>query len=144
MKIIVDADACPVKNIIEQIAKAYSLEVIMVMDTSHIVNSNYSKIITVDKGRDTVDIVVINNTNKGDIVVTQDFGVACMALGKGAFSLNQNGIIFTDINMDKLLFERHLSRKIRKMGKKTTHFKKRTEEDDENFKNSLEKLCIKN
>lgn len=141
MKIIVDADACPVKKIIEEIAENYSLEVTMVIDTSHTLYSEYSKIITVDKGKDTVDIVVINNTDKGDIVVTQDFGVATMALGKGAFPLNHNGVLFTNDNMDEFLFERHLSQKARKIGKKTFHQKKRTENENMNFKKSLNKLC---
>lgn len=143
MKIIVDADACPVKRIIEEVAEHYSLEVIMVIDTSHTLYSEYSKIITVDKGKDTVDIVVINNTNKGDIVVTQDFGVAAMALGKGGFPLNQNGILFTNENMDKFLFERHLSQKARKMGKKILHQKKRTESENMKFRENLHKLCEK-
>jgi len=140
LKIIVDADACPVKDEIESFAKANSMEVIMVIDTSHILTSDYSKIIVVDKGKDNVDMVVINNTCKGDIVVTQDFGVACLALGKGAHAINQNGLIFTDKNMDKFLFERHLSKQARKMGKKTTHVKKRTKIDDKKFEKSLQLL----
>ncbi len=141
MKIVVDADACPVKDIIESVAKKYSLEVIMVIDTSHVLCSYYSKVITVDKGRDSADIVVINMTSPSDIVVTQDFGVAAMAIGKGAHAISQNGMLYTNQNMDKLLFERYLSKKERKNRNRTGHIRKRTIEDDSKFKENFEKLC---
>jgi uncharacterized protein YaiI (UPF0178 family) len=79
MKILVDADACPVKNIIEKIARQYGLPVLMLIDTSHILASDYSEIILVSKAPDAVDFALINRTVRGDIVVTQDYGVAAMA-----------------------------------------------------------------
>ena len=82
MKILVDADACPVKEIIVRQAKKRGIPVVMLLDTSHILNDGYSKVITVDKGRDSVDIRLANLLEAGDIVVTQDFGVAALALGK--------------------------------------------------------------
>lgn len=84
MQILVDADACPVKGIIVKIARQYKLPVTMVIDTSHELNDSYSTVITVDKARDSVDIALINLVKTGDIVVTQDYGVAAMALGKKA------------------------------------------------------------
>ena len=81
MKILVDADACPVKEIIVRQAKKRRIPVVMLLDTSHILNDGYSKVITVDKGRDSVDIRLANLLEAGDIVVTQDFGVAALALG---------------------------------------------------------------
>ena len=138
MEIFVDADACPVKEIIVETAKKYHLKVTMITDTSHELNDGYSSIVTVDKGRDSADIKLINLVHKGDIVVTQDYGVAAMALGKGAFPMSQNGLDFSDENMDRLLFERHLGQKIRRSGGKTSAVKKRTKEDDENFRKALE------
>lgn len=140
MQILVDADACPVKGIIIKIAKLYKLSVTMLIDTSHELEDGYSTVITVDKDRDSVDIALINLVKTGDIVVTQDYGVAAMALGKKAKAVNQNGLIYTDSNIDKLLFERHLGQKVRRAGGRTTNAKKRTKGDDANFERGFKSL----
>ena len=141
MKILVDADACPVKQIIEKVAKKYFIPVIMVIDTSHILESEYSKIIQVSKAPDAVDIALINRTESGDIVVTQDYGVASMALGKRAYAINQNGKYYTEENIDLLMYERHLSKKLRRAGGRTSSMKKRSREDDEKFEAAFSSLC---
>jgi uncharacterized protein YaiI (UPF0178 family) len=143
MKILVDADACPVKHIIERIAKAYAIPVVMVIDTSHILTSDYSEILQVSKAPDAVDIALINRTSPGDIVVTQDYGVASMALGKRAYGINQNGRYYTDDNIDMLMFERHISKKQRRAGNRTSSIKRRTKEDDEKFGESFQNLIKK-
>ncbi len=140
MRILVDADACPVKEIIVRVSKQNALEVYMVCDTSHEINDGYSTVITVDKGRDSVDIALINLVKAGDLVVTQDYGVAAMALGKGARAVNQNGIVYSDKNIDRLLFERHLGQKLRRAGNKTSGSKKRSKQDDERFEIVLREL----
>lgn len=140
MKILVDADACPVKNIIVKIAKEMNIAVIMVIDTSHIINDGYSQVITVDKSADAVDIALINKTNKEDIVVTQDYGVAAMVLGKGARVINQNGLVYSNDNIDRLLFERHLGQKVRRAGGRTNGPRKRTAEDDDKFEKAFRNL----
>jgi uncharacterized protein YaiI (UPF0178 family) len=140
MKILVDADACPVKHIIEQIARKQNIPVVMVIDTSHILESDYSEIVQVSKAPDAVDIALINRTTPGDIVVTQDYGVASMALGKRAYSINQNGRYYTEENIDMLMFERHISKKQRRAGNRTGSIKKRTKEDDEHFEVAFLKL----
>lgn len=140
MKILVDADACPVKDIIIDIAKKYNTEVLMFVDTSHILKSDYAKVFTVDKDSDSVDIALANHTQSGDIVVTQDYGVAALVLGKGAKGINQNGLVFTNDNIDRLLFERHIGKKIRKSGQRTKGPQKRTCENDRIFAAEFEKL----
>lgn len=140
MKILVDADACPVKEIIIRIAKEFGLRVLMFIDTSHILNDSYAEVTIVDKARDSVDIALINKVEKGDIVMSQDYGVATMALSKGATALNQNGLIYTGDNIDRLLFERFLSQKVRRSGGKTSSPPKRTKENDVNFEKALRKL----
>ncbi|MEN6314719.1 MAG: YaiI/YqxD family protein [Clostridiaceae bacterium] len=137
MQILVDADACPVKEIVVKIAKQYKLPVTMLIDTSHELNDGYSTVITVDKARDSVDIALINLVKSGDIVVTQDYGVAALALGKKAKVINQNGLIYNDGNIDKLLFERHLGQKIRRAGGRTANVKRRTDEDNGKFERAL-------
>lgn len=141
MKILVDADACPVKHIIEKVAKELEIPVIMIIDTSHILDSDYSEIVQVSKAPDAVDIALINRTEAGDLVVTQDYGVATMVLGKKGYAINQNGRIYTDDNIDLLMFERHIAKKQRRGGVRTSSIRKRTKEDDDNFEHSFRKLC---
>ncbi|MBQ4629921.1 MAG: YaiI/YqxD family protein [Clostridia bacterium] len=143
MHIYVDADACPVKEIIERVAKENSIPVTMVIDVNHILMSDYSEIAVVSQGADSADLYLINRVQKGDIVVSQDYGVASLALGKGAKAVSNSGLVFTNDNIDKLLFERFLGKKIRKApkGKRTMpHNRKRTQDDDFEFEKSLREL----
>lgn len=133
LNILVDADACPVKDIIIKVARAHKIPVTMYIDNTHILNDDYCKVITVDKARDSVDIALLNATRKGDIVITQDYGVAAMALGRGAGAINQNGLIYSKDNIDRLLFERHLGQRVRRGGGRTAGPKKRTKEDNLQF-----------
>ena len=145
MKILVDADACPVTRIVERIAQKYGLECILLCDTNHVLHSDYSQVKIIGAGADAVDFALLNICQRGDIVVTQDYGVAAMILGKGAVGIHQSGKWYTDQNIDQLLMERHLARKAR-MGKGKHHLKgpsKRTEEDDLRFAESLERLITK-
>lgn len=144
MKIIVDADACPVKNIIVRTARELNIEVIMVADTSHIINDGYSTVFTVDKGADSADIYLINLAQKDDIIITRDYGVAAMALGKGCKALNQNGLIYTPENINSLLLARHIGKKIRRGGGKINSVPKRTKDDDKKFEEAFRLMITKN
>jgi uncharacterized protein YaiI (UPF0178 family) len=146
MEVFIDADACPVVRIAERVAKKYNLKVNLFCDTNHILKSDYSNIIIIGAGTDAVDIALINNCHKGDIVITQDYGVAALALGKGAFAIHQSGKIFTENNIDSLLMQRYVCKKQR-MSSSKHHIKgpkKRTKEDDINFEINFEKLILKN
>ena len=141
--IYIDCDACPVKDIAERVAKEKQIPLCLVTDVNHIIKSDYAEVITVSQGADSVDICLINKVQKGDIVVSQDYGVAAMALGKGAYAIGNSGLIYTNDNIDKLLFERFLGKKQRNSPKKRAHFKaikKRTGADDENFEMALRKV----
>ena len=144
MEIFVDADACPVVRIIEEIAKQYKVPVTLLCDTNHLLTSDYSSVITVGAGADAVDYKLISICSKGDIVVTQDYGVAAMALGKGAYAIHQSGIRYTDENIDRMLMERHLKKKARMASHKNyiKGPKKRTAEDDLHFREAFEKLIL--
>ena len=111
MQIFVDADACPVVAIIEKIAKDNSVPVMLLCDTNHVLSSTYSKVVVVGAGADAVDYKLISICHKGDIVVSQDYGVAAMALGKGAYAIHQSGKWYTNDNIDQMLMERHLNKK---------------------------------
>lgn len=145
MQIFVDADACPVVPIVERIAKKYGIPVTLLCDTNHVLHSSYSEIIIVGAGADAVDYKLISICHKSDIIVSQDYGVAAMALGKGAYAIHQSGKWYTNENIDQMLMERHLAKKARRSSSKT-HLKgprKRTEEDDNRFAESFEKLIRK-
>ncbi|WP_097028057.1 YaiI/YqxD family protein [Clostridium peptidivorans] len=140
MRILVDADACPGKHMIERAAKENDIEVIMYCDINHVLNSDYSTVKYLDSGFQSVDMYLINEAKAGDIIITQDYGVAALALGKKAYAINPKGYIYNDENMDRLLFERHLSAKVRRGGGKTTSHKKRTQEDDLRLYESIIKI----
>jgi hypothetical protein len=137
MKILVDADACPVKEAIVREAKKRAVPVVMILDNSHLLQDGYSEIVTVDQGADSADFKLISLLSPGDLVVTQDFGVAAMALGKGASAVNQNGLIFTADNIDRLLFERHIGKELRRSGRRSGKTRGRTKEDDAAFIRAL-------
>ena len=145
MKIFVDADACPVVGIVEELAKKYTIPVTLLCDTNHVISSDYSEVIVVGAGADAVDYKLISMCHKGDMVVSQDYGVAAMALGKGAYAIHQSGKWYTNENIDQMLMERHLNKKARRASQKN-HLKgpkKRTAEGDEHFRESFEKMILK-
>lgn len=145
MHIFIDADACPVIGIVEKIAKKYTIPVTLLCDTNHVLYSDYSEVIIVGAGADAVDYKLISICHRGDIVVSQDYGVAAMALGKGAYAIHQSGKWYTNDNIDQMLMERHLNKKARRKSYKN-HLKgprKRTEEDDMRFAQSFERLILK-
>ena len=162
MQIFVDADACTLVGIVEEIADKYNISTTLLCDTNYILYSNYSEVIVVGAGADAVDYKLISICHKGDVVVSQDYGVAAMALGKGAYAIQQSGKWYTDENIDRMLMERHLNKKARR-GSSKNHIKgrtmsgghrlcadrsgsgdpkKRTNEDDEHFEQSFEKLIL--
>ena len=130
MQIFVDADACPVVGIVENVAEKYNIPVTLLCDTKHVLTSEYK---------------LISICHRGDIVVSQDYGVAAMALGKGAYAIHQSGKWYTDDNIDQMLMERHLNKKARRSSYKN-HVKgtrKRTEEDDIRFAQSFVRMVMK-
>lgn len=129
-------------SIVENISKKYNIPVTLLYDTNHVLTSEYSEVIVVGAGADAVDYKLISICHRGDIVVSQDYGVAAMALGKGAFAIHQSGKWYTNDNIDQMLMERHLNKKARRSSH-NNHIKgpkKRTEEDDERFTQSFEKM----
>lgn len=140
--IYVDADACPVVRLVEKIAAKHEIPVTLLCDTNHVLQSDYSEVKVIGAGADAVDFALIGLCHQSDIVVTQDYGVAAMALGKGAHVIHQSGKWYTNENIDMLLMERHLAKEARR--KSAKHHvkgpKKRSEEDDRRFEESFEKM----
>ncbi len=142
MKILVDADACPCKEVIQKVAEEKQLPLFFLLDTTHVWRASYGEVITISKGNDAVDFALVNRMDRGDVCVTQDYGVAAMVLGKGGYAIHQSGKWYTSQNIDQMLFERHLSKKQRNSSRKFHGKgpKKRTEEDNKRFEESFRKL----
>lgn len=143
MRIYVDADACPVKDVIVEVAESFNLDVIMISSLSH-----YGSFIDgvehifVDNIPQAADIAIINRIEIGDIVITQDYGLASLVLKKGCYALHHTGKRYTSENIDHLLFKRHLAQKVRRSGGKTQGPKAFTKNDRESFRQALTKLVL--
>ena len=140
MRILIDADGCPVVDLTVRLAKKYGIECTILCDTSHEFNRDGAKTVVVEKGADSVDFKIVNLVGEGDIVVTQDYGLAAMCLARKAIPVSQNGLVYTDKNIDQLLFTRYVSKKIRNAGGRMKGPSKRTPEQDKAFEAALERL----
>ena len=114
MRVLIDGDAFPdIKSIIN-VCKKYHRKVIIYIDTSHIIENTYAEVITTMTGDNAADILLENEVSKNDLVLTQDYGVAIIALSKGAFAIDQCGKFYTDSNISYLMEARNTNRKLRK------------------------------
>ena len=143
MRILIDGDACPVIDITEKLAKKNKLELIIFSDLTHQLKSNYATVISLDKANQAVDMALFNQCQPGDIVITQDYGLASLILSKQAYPINSFGKRYHENNIDHLLMKRHLHAKMRRAGQKHATHSKRTKEDDQKFKQALKKLIKK-
>lgn len=137
MRIIIDADGCPVVRIAIDCANRYSVEAVIVCDCAHHFDYPGVRTVTVTKGADSADFRIVNLITTDDIVITQDYGLAAMCLARKAKVLNQNGLVYTDDNIDSMLLARHTARKIRNAGGRLKGPSKRTQAQDEAFEAAL-------
>ena len=143
MHIFIDADGCPVVDLTVKIAKRYGVECTILCDTAHEFHRDGIETVTVEKGADSVDFKIVNLVKAGDIVVTQDYGLAAMCLARSAVPISQNGLVFNDKNIEQLLFTRYVSKKIRNAGGRIKGPSKRTDEQDKAFEKALTFLVNK-
>ncbi len=138
----VDADACPasVRLCIEQQTRGKGLELVYYIDDSHELRPDYGTVQQVGQGHDAVDLALVNQIRPGDIVVSQDYGLAALALARGAAAIHPGGMLYTAFNIDRLLAERHHSAKARQAGERGRNPKKRARKDDENFEQAFAQL----
>lgn len=137
MNILVDADATPSISLIIDVAKSYSIPLFLYCDQTHNIDCDYAVVKTFSKGFQSVDMAIINEIKAHDILITQDFGLATLALNKGCIVISPKGMIYTDDNIDKLNFERYLSSINRKAKIHMKGPKKRTKDDDNRLLQSL-------
>ena len=140
MKVLIDADACPVVDIAIQLCKECSVSCLLLCDTAHEIYRDGAETLVLDKGADSVDLALANRAAAGDVVITQDYGLASMCLGKQARVIHQDGWEYTHYNIDALLFQRHASREHRAAGGRTKGPKKRTAPQNKAFEAAFRKL----
>lgn len=139
-RVLIDADGCPVVDETVALTKRFGVECLILCDTSHVFEKDGAHTLTFSIGADSVDFALVNLVNPGDIVVTQDYGLAAMCLARNARTLNQDGMEYTSHNIDGLLFSRHTARRIRYGGGRLRGSKKRTPEQDAAFVATLTSL----
>ena len=138
--VLIDADGCPVVDLTIRICRACSVPVLILCDTAHRIERDGAETMVFDKGADSVDFALVNRVRPGDIVITQDYGLAAMCLSRRARVLNQNGLEYTADNIEGLLEQRHHSKKLLRAGKHLKGPAKRTKEQDEAFGETLERM----
>ncbi len=142
MRILIDADGCPVVDIAVKIAKGNNIECIILCDTSHIFEKEGATTIIVSKGADSVDFALIKLVDDGDIVITQDYGLAAMCLARKAIPMNQDGMMYDNSNIDALLLTRYTVKKIRNAGGRLKGSPKRVFSQDITFEEKLRQIII--
>ena len=140
MKVLIDADACPVTGIAVNLCKRFSVPCVLLCDTAHTIYKYGAETLVFDKGSDSVDFALVNRTAPGDIVITQDYGLASMCLGKRVQVLHQDGWEYTEYNISGLMEQRHAAKKHRLAGGRTKGPAKRTKAQDEAFTKAFQQM----
>lgn len=138
MTVLIDADGCPVVDIAAELCGKYQIHCLLLCDTAHQLLRPGAETLVFDKGSDSVDYALANRVRPGDLVITQDYGLAAMCLARSARVLHQDGWEYTADNIDALLFQRHESRKYRVAGGRTKGPSKRRASQDAAFSAALE------
>lgn len=140
MRVLIDADGCPVVDIAVRLCRSYAVPCLLLCDTAHEFHRADAQTLVVDKGADSVDYALVNRVRPGDLAVTQDYGLASMCLARQARVLHPDGWEYTRDNIDALLLVRHDSRKLRAAGGRTKGPRKRTADQNAAFSRALEAL----
>ena len=140
MQILIDGDGCPVVDLTIRLAAEFKIPCFLLCDTAHQFHRDGATTLTFDKGADSVDFSLVNRVHPGDIVVTQDYGLASMCLARKARPIHQDGWAYTECNIDALMFSRHENRKLRNAGVRIKGPKKRTRQQDQDFEFFLRKM----
>lgn len=144
MQVFIDADGCPVVDLTVLLCKEFQIPCWILCDTAHEIHRDYAQTLVFDKGSDSVDFALANRVQKGDLAVTQDYGLASMCLARGSRVLHQDGWEYYHWNIDALLFQRHASKKFRQSGGKIKGPSKRTAQQNTAFRHALEAILREN
>ena len=140
----IDADACPVTREAIAAARSRSLPVVLVANHSQNLGRYAGRtgveILQVASGRDSADFAMVPRLHPGDIVVTNDTGLAAMALSRGCRVLSPRGREYSTYTIDAELAVRHAEQRHRRAGGRTGGPAPFTEEDREHFRESLQRV----
>ena len=146
MRIVIDGDGSPVKDEAIAVAKEFGLPVLIVTSVDHFTTKIYPdfiQFIYVDKGADGADYRIVKEIQEGDFIITQDYGLASLLLGKNVRVFHHSGKEYLPETMDSLLTQRYLGAQMRKAGKRTKGPKPFTKENREAFKHSFKQVIKK-
>lgn len=151
--IYIDADACPVTSDTLIVGRRNNIPVIIAGNSTqnlarHIRRSDPRKpnggfwvdTLTVGVGADAADFAIIQELQPGDIVVTQDIGLAAMVLGRGAKAIGVRGRIYELATIDSDLQMRHIEATVRRRGGRTKGPAAFEDDDRERFADNLQRL----
>ena len=140
MRVLIDADGCPVVDLAVTICRQTATECLILCDTAHCIEYEGIKTLVFDQGADSVDFALVNLVQENDIVITQDYGLASMCLAKRARILHQDGWEYTEYNISGLMEQRHAAKKHRMAGGRTKGPAKRKPEQDAAFTSALDTM----
>lgn len=141
VRVVVDADACPVKPEIAACVRAAGTRALLVSSHAHVLRAEEGvDVVTVDASDQSADLYIANALKSSDILVTGDYGLAALGLARGAAVLTPRGKIIGEDDIDGLLAQRHFSAKQRRGGMRTRGPKPFTDEDRDRFQQKLTML----
>ena len=112
--IYVDADACPVKAEVEQVASRHQVQVKLVCNGGIRPSGNpLIELVIVEAGPDIADMWIADRAHKGDLVITGDIPLAAKTVAAGARTIRHNGDTFTPSNIGNQLATRDLMADLR-------------------------------
>lgn len=142
--LFIDADACPVTREAIGVARSRGWGVIIVANSTQNLDRYASRsgveAVQVSGGRDAADFAIVERLATGDAVVTQDIGLAAMAIGRGAGAIGPRGRIYHLATIDADLMIRHEEARLRRAGGRHRGPAPFTGEDREHFSEQLEYL----
>ena len=140
MRLLIDGDACPDRQKVIELALHYGVEVLLFIDFAHVIEDERIQIIMCEVGKDSVDQMILSYLQEGDLLISQDYGLASILIDKIFGIINPSGFRYTKWNIDTLMFQRHMSAKERASGKRTKGPKKREDNQDKIFREILEQI----
>jgi uncharacterized protein YaiI (UPF0178 family) len=143
MKVYLDADGAPWRDLVIERARRHEVTVVVVADYSHVLSvGDDVEQIVVDDGRDAADYAIVNRVQEGDLVITQDVGLASLIIPKGAVAISPRGFEFTAGSLEGRLIRRWFNGKVRMAGGRIKGPPRFTPEDRDRFLALLENKII--
>jgi uncharacterized protein YaiI (UPF0178 family) len=141
--VFVDADACPIKDEIFSLACEYNIPSVFISSYSHFSPLQKMNWVYVDTEKEAVDLYILNHAVRGDVVITQDIGLASMLVNRGVHVISPRGKVYEEGEMDSALHHRYLQAKQRRQGVYPKGMKRFSDQDRRLFLQNFEKILSK-